>query len=43
MKLRYAFVFAVLAATLWMVFDNVFSDDAPIRALAEIPNVLLPP
>ena len=25
----------LLAVTLWMCFDNVFSDDAPIRAAAE--------
>jgi len=34
-RLRNALAFAVLAVTLWLCFDNVFSDDAPIRALAE--------
>ena len=27
--------FLALAVTLWMSYDNVFSDDTPIRALAE--------
>ena len=34
-RLRNSLGFVVLAVTLWMCFDNVFSDDTPIRALAE--------
>jgi len=34
-RLRNSLGFVLLAVTLWMCFDNVFSDDAPIRALAE--------
>ena len=34
-RLRNGLAFAVLAVTVWMCFDNVFSDDASIRALAE--------
>jgi hypothetical protein len=34
-RLRNLLAFAVLAVTAWMCFDNVFSDDAPIRELAE--------
>ncbi len=34
-RLRNLLAFAVLAVTAWMCFDNVFSDDAPIREQAE--------
>ena len=34
-RLRNSVGFVLLAVTLWMCFDNVFSDDGPIRALAE--------
>lgn len=34
-RLRNSIGFVVLAVTLWMCFDNVFSDDTPIRAAAE--------
>jgi hypothetical protein len=34
-RLRNLLAFVVLAVTAWMCFDNVFSDDAPIRELAE--------
>jgi hypothetical protein len=34
-RLRQIAAFSLLLVTVWMCFDNVFSDDAPIRALAE--------
>lgn len=34
-RLRNLLALSVLGVTLWMCFDNVFSDDASIRALAE--------
>ncbi len=34
-QLRRILPVLVLALTGWLLFDNVFSDDAPIRALAE--------
>ncbi len=34
-RLRNSLGFILLGVTLWMCFDNVFSDDAPIRASAE--------
>jgi hypothetical protein len=33
--LRYVFAVPLVGVTVWMCFDNVFSDAAPIRALAE--------
>lgn len=34
-RLRNVLAFLVLAVSVWMSFDGVFSDDAPIRADAE--------
>jgi hypothetical protein len=34
-RLRNSLAFVVLAVTLWMCWDNVISDDEPIRAVAE--------
>jgi len=34
-RIRNSIAFIVLAVTAWMAYDNVLSDDAPIRALAE--------
>lgn len=34
-RLRNSLALAVLAVSVWLCFDNVFSDDGPIRALAE--------
>jgi hypothetical protein len=34
-RIRNALGYVLLAVSLWMVYDNVFSDDAPIRDLAE--------
>jgi hypothetical protein len=34
-RIRNSIGFVLLAVTLWMCFDNVFSDDTDIRALAE--------
>ena len=34
-RVRNAVAFSVLAVTVWLCWDNVFSDDAPIRALAD--------
>lgn len=34
-RIRNGLGYVLLAVSLWMVYDNVFSDDASIRALAE--------